>query len=117
MKTNMTCPQTEELRQLLDSSLSDERQLECLEHMDSCPCCQSRIESVATEGTNLSEIVRGIQETEPQVTSAYWPALKSMESTVREPARGVATKTRDTTLHFLKPANDSAYLGRIAHFD
>ena len=117
MKTNTACPQTEELRQLLDSSLSDERQLECMVHMDACPCCQSRIESVATEGTNLSEIVRGIHETGPAATSAYWPALQSMESTVREPARAVVTKTRDTTLHFLKPANDSAYLGRIAHFD
>jgi eukaryotic-like serine/threonine-protein kinase len=117
MKTNIACPQTEELRQLLDSSLSDERQVECMEHMDSCPCCQSRIESVATEGTNLSEIVRGIHETGPAATSAYWPALQSMESTVQEPVRTVATKTRDTALHFLKPANDSAYLGRIAHFD
>ena len=93
MKTNMTCPQTEELRQLLDCSLSDDRQLECMQHMDSCPCCQARIESVATEGTNLSAIVRGIHEAEPQATSAYWPVVQAMESTVQEPVQGKATKT------------------------
>jgi serine/threonine protein kinase len=117
MKPNMTCPQTEELRQLLDSSLSDERQLECMQHMDSCSCCQERIESVATEGTNLSEIVRGIHEGEPQATSAYWPALQAMESTVQEQVSVKTARTRDTSLHFLKPASDSAYLGRLAHFD
>ena len=62
MKSTTACPQTEELRQLLSNSLPDERQQECTEHMDNCPCCQARLESVATEGSNLSAVVRGLRD-------------------------------------------------------
>lgn len=124
MKPITPCPHTDELRQLLDNSLSGERQQECTEHMDSCPCCQARLESVATEGTNLSQVVRGLTDSEPQATSAYWPAFRAVESddsglkatSADTPAIAVA-RTRDVSLRFLQPASDSAYLGRLAHFD
>lgn len=118
------CPQTDELRQLLDNSLSGERQQECTEHMESCPCCQERLESVATEGTNLSQVVRGLSDSEPQATSAYWPAYRALESATPAGAKTVTsgtvkltTRTREVPLHFLQPASDSAYIGRLAQFD
>src|SRR5258708_953445 len=103
MKSTTSCPQTEELHQLLTGSLSDERQQECTEHMDSCPCCQGRLESVATEGTNLSEVVRGLHEAEPKATSAYWPALRAVESSLPQVATMPTPRTRDTSLTFLQP--------------
>src|SRR6266849_10287427 len=98
MKSTTTCPHTDELRQLLNSSLSDERQQECTEHMDSCACCQARLEGVATEGTNLSDVVRGLHEAGPQATSAYWPALNAVESEVQLLVQTtVVPRTRDTS--------------------
>ena len=113
MKSIIACPHTDELRNLLDSSLSDERQQECMEHMESCSCCQSRLEGVATEGTNLSQVVRGLSESEPQATSAYWPALKAVETEVAQWVMTPPPRPKDVSLHFLQPASDTAYLGRL----
>lgn len=118
MKTDIACPATEELRQLLDNSLSGERQRDCITHMDNCTACQEKLEELATEGTNLSQIVEQVGKSEPVATSAYWPALKAvnaeLQATVTTPR---ATRRRDDSLPFLQPPSDAAYLGRLAHFD
>jgi eukaryotic-like serine/threonine-protein kinase len=117
MKPTISCPQTDELRNLLSCSLTDERQEECTEHLEACPCCQSRLEGVATEGTNLSDVVRGLTDSEPQATSAYWPALSSVEADVAQLVKAPMARPKDISLQFLQPPSDSAYLGRLAHFD
>ncbi|HEY2841687.1 MAG TPA: serine/threonine-protein kinase [Pirellulales bacterium] len=123
MKTGAICPQPEELRQLLNSSLSGERSQECTQHLDSCECCQAKLEEIATEGTKLSQVVMHLKEAEPMATSAYWPALKALETDVSQtttplsssPQPGV--RTRDVSLAFLQPPSDTVYLGRLAQFD
>ena len=118
MKTSTGCPDTEDLRQLLDGSLSGERQEEYTRHMDLCACCQSRLEEIATEGTNLSHVVEHLHEAEPTAGSAYWPALHALDASMRQTmAPHSTTQVRDLSLHFLQPAIDTAYLGRLAHFD
>lgn len=119
MKINTECPPPEELRQLLDGSLSGDRQEACTAHMDSCTCCQAKLENIATDGTNLSSLVQSLHESEPSSQSAYWPALKSLDAAVQmtvipPPAVG---RSREVSLSFLQPATDAAYLGRLAHFD
>lgn len=118
MKTSNACPEQDELRQLLDGTLSGDRQQACTDHMDSCQCCQSRLEEIATDGTNLSQVVEHLNESNPPVNSGYWRAVELVESAVKEtfvptPAR----RRRDVSLDFLEPPSDSAYLGRLAHFD
>lgn len=126
MKTSIKCPATEELQLLLDGSLSGERQVECTDHMDSCECCQAKLEEIATAGTNLSGLVQRIHESEPVSDSAYWPALKELDAGVASGAEsGVAetfvpksvSRDRNLSLKFLEPASDSVYLGRLAQFD
>jgi eukaryotic-like serine/threonine-protein kinase len=119
MKSTTACPCTEELQQLLANSLSDERVLQCTEHMETCSCCQARLEGIATDGSDICQVVRGLHESEPQATSAYWPALKAVDPGVhvQVPTKQLVARTRDVSLHFLQPASDSAYLGRLAHFD
>ena len=41
--------------------------------MDSCCGCQAKLEEIATEGTNLSQVVKQLDQAEPMATSAYWP--------------------------------------------
>ena len=118
MKTGTNCPHPDELRQLLGGSMADQRQQECLSHMDSCPCCQAKLESIATEGTDITRLVEHLPESEPMATSAYWPALKALDAEMgRTMTSEPAAKTRGVSLDFLQPATDSAYLGRLAHFD
>ena len=88
MKITTTCPQTDELQQLLEGTLTDQRQQECTEHLDSCGCCQAKLEEIATGGTNLSQVVEKLHEADPLATSAYWPALKALGNSA-QPAAAV----------------------------
>jgi serine/threonine protein kinase len=131
MKSAVNCPPTDELQRLLHDSLSGERRDECVEHMDHCTGCQKRLEEIAVEGTNLSQVVEQLGASEPPATSAYWPVLKALDTDVpannpeQTPPKGNANtpnarppgRTRELSLSFLQPASDSAYLGRLHHFD
>lgn len=118
MDVTTACPPSEELKQLIDGTLSGERQQECTRHMDSCECCQAKLEELATAGTNLSQILDHAYQAEPVASSAYWPALKELGADLDEtyiPRSG--PRSKDIPLQFLQPATDDAYLGRLAHFD
>jgi WD40 repeat protein len=121
MNISTMCPPTEELQQLISGSLSTERQEACTRHMDSCECCQAKLEEIATGGSNLSRVVERLHEAEPAATSAYWPALNSLGTeanlAVAKVAAKIEERPRDLSLHFLQPSSDPAYLGRLAHFD
>ena len=118
MKITSICPQSEELKKLLDGSLSGDRQQECTRHMDSCECCQSKLEELATGGTNLSQILDHAYEAEPVASSAYWPALKELGADLDETYVPRNTpRAREISLQFLQPATDDAYLGRLGHFE
>ena len=118
MSAESNCPAQEELRQLLDGSLSTDRQVACTTHMDSCTCCQERLETIATDGADLPKLVERIDQSEPLATSAYWPALKALDSNANTAATLAApARSRELSLEFLRPASDSVYLGRIDQFD
>jgi hypothetical protein len=127
------CPATEELRQLLGSQLSGDQQQEYTNHLDRCPCCQEKLEQLATEGTNLSSVVEHLTSAEPMATSAYWPALREIDAAIAQAVGNQAGMTNNAvvtpppmerkpkrgepTLDFLDPPTDPSYLGRLAHFD
>jgi serine/threonine protein kinase len=119
MKVSTSCPAAQELQRLVDGSLPAERQEECLPHIDHCTGCQQKLEDIATDGTNLSQVIQHLHEAQPMATSAYWPALHAItEGALAQTQDAVGTvRTRDLSLKFLRPATDPAYLGRIGHFD
>lgn len=120
MKTTTACPSTEELRALLDGSLSEPQQVVDVQHLDHCQCCQVKLEELATGGTNLSQVVERLDRSEPAATSAYWQAIRAVGQPAGmavTTAPEIATRVRDTSTSFLLPATDPAYLGRLAHFD
>jgi hypothetical protein len=120
MKTTTECLTAEELRQLLGNSLAADQQEACTQHLEQCAGCRAKLEQLATGGTNLSQLVERLHESEPVAESAYWPAIRAAGQ-----ASGLAqtippqneTRVRDSSTNFLRPATDPAYLGRLAHFD
>lgn len=103
---------------MLEGTLVDHQQREFTEHLDSCGCCQAKLEEIATGGTNLSQVVEKLHEADPLATSAYWPALKALDSGGEQVvAVQPSPRVRNLSLDFLQPSTDGAYLGRLAHFD
>src|SRR4051812_32080439 len=74
------CPKPEELKQLIDGSLPRQEQEQCTTHLDFCACCQTKLEEIATQGSNISKVVEHLGEVEPMATSAYWPVLNTLNS-------------------------------------
>jgi eukaryotic-like serine/threonine-protein kinase len=126
MNAETKCPTSEELCHLLDCSLSGEQQVELTHHLDGCTGCQSKLEAIATDGSNISQVVEQLQEAEPMATSAYWPALQALDAdggssavartTVKSAAK-TSDRSRRRALDFLDPPSDPAFLGRLAQFD
>jgi serine/threonine protein kinase len=133
IKDTIACPPTEELRQLLGSQLSGEQQQQYTNHLDRCPCCQEKLEELATAGTNLSSVVEHLNQSEPMATSAYWPAIREIDAAIAQAVGNTAgmnnnavvtpppterkPRKKEATLDFLDPPTDPSYLGRLAHFD
>lgn len=118
MEPRPSCPPTEELRQLLDGSLPETQQHECTEHLEACSGCQHRLEDIATQGSNLSRVVEHLHQADPVATSAYWPALKAVAGEMQQAvAAPPSVRRKSASLDFLQPPTDSAYLGRLGHFD
>lgn len=118
MSVTTACPAPGELKQLIDGTLSGERQQECTRHMDTCEGCQAKLEELATGGTNLSRIVDHVDDAEPVASSAYWPALKELGADLDVTYVPLSSaRSREISLQFLQPATDPAYLGRLGHFD
>lgn len=110
------CPDTAELRQLVEGSLSDQRQEACTQHLDSCETCRAKLDEIATDGSNLVRVVERLNETQPAINSPYWAALRALDSDI-QPTLIPGSPSRHVSLSFLEPAADAAYLGRLAHFD
>jgi serine/threonine protein kinase len=118
MNSDAVCPHDDDLRQLLDGTLSENRQEACTDHMNTCSCCQTKLEGLAAGGTNLSQVLQSLHESEPPANSGYWAAAQLLDAAVEETFVPHARSTRrDVSLSFLEPATDSAYLGRLAQFD
>src|SRR5262245_8255440 len=120
MNPTTACPSTNELRGLLSGSLQEGQQAECAEHLGQCECCQAKLEELATAGTNLSQVVERLHESQPAAKSAYWPAIRAagqvaaLAPTITPES---VSRVRDSSTNFLSPSADPAYLGRLAHFE
>jgi serine/threonine protein kinase len=120
MKSTTSCPSTEELRSLLDEVPATSQQEYCTQHLDECPGCQAKLEELATGGTNLSQVVERLHESEPVANSAYWQAIRAVGQSsglAATMAPEAPVRLRNSSTTFLRPPTDPSYLGRLAHFD
>ena len=121
--TKTACPDCHELQQLLEGSIGDSRQQELVAHLDSCTCCQRKLEGLAECESRICELVEHIDQARPDSKSAFWPALKKVENELAETLIPISSqdlpipKARDLKLDFLEAPLDPAYLGRLGHFE
>jgi predicted Ser/Thr protein kinase len=118
------CPDEVVLRGLLDSSLPEPVQGEVVAHLDGCSSCQGRLEQFAAGESLVLETAKSARVNgSPDQSSAFWPALKSVEKAILTPV-GAMTVTRldakakiDSSaaldFSFLEPAEEPGYIGQL----
>src|SRR4051812_10973536 len=109
------CPDPGRLQELIDGGLPEPEQAELTGHLDSCECCQQRLETIAAGGSPAAHCLHHCDRDRPAGDSAFWPAFRSLEAAAdtlaeREPPGEVR-------LDFLDPPTSPGALGRLGHFD
>ena len=121
MSKPSSCPDSSQLKALLESRLPADRQEELTRHLDSCEECQHDLELLATGAGTLPKCLKHIDREQPVADSAYWPAVQTLEksqtlllpSADTPPAAGGPAKL----LHFLSPSENIGHLGRLGQFE
>jgi serine/threonine protein kinase len=121
------CPATGELDRLILGRLPEARTKAVTDHLDRCPECQLRVESLAAGGDPLlTTTVRRCVAERPPADSALWPALSAAAAEVSAtalmpPPSGVSRRTGAPTgelkLTFLRPTDTPDRIGKLGQFD
>ena len=122
-----SCPPTAELDRLIRGRLPEGRAKAVTDHLDRCPDCQLRMESLAAGGDPLlTTTVRQCVKDRPPADSAFWPALTAAAAevigTAVMPPPGAATPrsgrgTGEFKLSFLRPTEAPGRIGKLGEFD
>jgi len=116
MKTALPARNERTARATKAAVLPDERQQECTAHLDACSGCQAQLEALATGGTDVSRLVQNLHEANPAPRRPIGrlEVPGGLEAEVRRQRVAPCRGREMFSLHFLQPASDSGYLGRLA---
>src|SRR5438105_2208320 len=111
-----TCPDSIQLKDLLDGNLPEQQQLEINQHLENCPACQHNLESLAAGKETWSGAAAKLSD------SAETPEAglqRVMEASKREgqSATEAEAPAADVPLDFLGPPQDPGHLGRLGHYE
>src|SRR5688572_17927489 len=104
------CPDANQLRDLLDGTVSDAEQDDLASHLDSCPRCRASLESLdAADPTALRRLGRWREEAGPALTHAMTKLLAGRDLDTVEDA--------DSLLDFLTPSDRAGAVGRFGSYE
>jgi serine/threonine protein kinase len=114
MSTPAACPPAERLRQLLDDHLDPEVLAELTAHLDACPGCQGRLQTLAGgDSAGNITVPMGLVPPVPEpVLQRVLAALKTEPSPAPWP-----TRREDWVLALLGPPTALGSLGRLDAYD
>src|SRR6516225_1506784 len=126
MNRLVACPDAVRLQDLLDGMLPDGEQADLTGHLDGCPSCQQRLETLAVGGqpwSGVARLERWRTGPEPALGRAMAELKQSLASPVRAepptedvPGRSLANDG-DVILDFLSPSTILGHLGRFGPYE
>ncbi len=118
MAALITCPQREQLSELLAGVLSETEQGELTAHLDRCPPCRQELERLASGEEAWQETARKLGA----ACASHEPALQEALADLcgygfGEPTRTEPGPSADDSLVFLGPSQEPGHLGRLDHYE
>lgn len=115
--TKVSCPTVDQLKAMIDSSLSAELQTALQSHVDGCADCQQRLESlVAVSESWDAELGHLRNEPAPVHESVLSDAMRQMKADEFVDSRDPAGIPRES-LHFLEPSEDPKSIGKLGQYE
>ncbi|HVW01305.1 MAG TPA: serine/threonine-protein kinase, partial [Planctomycetaceae bacterium] len=118
MNPSCKCPDSAELREILEGDGSDPANAAVISHLDQCPSCQQSLEALASSGDRAfaATLLGQAAYREPEPQSAYWPALHTAEHAILGDTPSFTRSSTELSLNFLNPPTDDTYLGSLGNF-
>lgn len=118
MPTSSGCPTPDQLRALLDGSLSDVEQTSLNRHLESCESCQRTLESLVAGKESWDGVARRLANADGPATPALADAMASAKQSADTISSGGGAPTdADLPLNFLQPSDQPDSLGRLGPYE
>lgn len=110
----VSCPTADELRQLIDESISAERQAELQSHLESCDACQTLLSSLVAGGESWEAAVAHLKD---QVDSLPEPGLEEAVRRIKADDPTSERRAEAKPLDFLQPSDQPGSIGRLGTYE
>ncbi len=117
MSLRMTCPTTDELRAVLDNTASAAEQDRLTRHLEGCPPCQKRLESLVAGRDSWSGAARRLADEEPAPGAALGRVMAELRRDSGPTTDGEAAAPAELPPGFLTPSAEPGHLGRLRDYE
>lgn len=116
MVANRLCRRPQQLRKLLDNRLTADEETSLVKHLDTCAACRGRLESLAGDADDWSDVGEFLRAGRPDHLEAAGIEEDGPGGATGEPLPDVPGDPKPL-LEFLAPTDDPAMLGRLGTYE
>lgn len=118
MTPSTSCPDSAELKALLDGTVPTDEQAELNSHLESCSHCQQSLEALVAGKETWSGMAQNLSQSEARSDAD----LERLMEEVKRPGQGreadpESPPAEELILDFLDPSDNPEHLGRLGHYD
>jgi WD40 repeat protein len=113
-----SCPDSADLKELLDGRLAEKLQAEINNHLEICPHCQQRLEGLVAGKESWSGTAEQLGQNEQELDAGLERIMDQMkhEGRVRQTEAEIPAAD-ELNLDFLNPPENAEHLGRLGHYE
>ena len=78
MTATTACPNDNQLEQLIEGSLPDSVLQDLTDHVELCATCQDALQTIATGGIAVDDLICNLDSLNPSSQSAFWKAISNL---------------------------------------
>ena len=121
MTAQTTCPDRDRLASLINGGASQQEELQLATHLDTCPACQTTLESLASEQDLRDDVVRNLGRHGTVVggglNTEIQQAIDELHDDVSHRETRSFSIADEEPLTFLAPTDDPEHLGRLGSYE
>jgi serine/threonine-protein kinase len=117
MVVNRSCRRPDQLRMFLDNRLTADEETALVRHLDTCSACQQRLELLAGDADDWSDVQELLNAARPGQCEAGGVEAYDADGDTPDPVAMDDHGERKLSLEFLAPTDDPAMLGRLGTYE
>jgi eukaryotic-like serine/threonine-protein kinase len=118
MAHSTSCPDSAELKELLDGTLPEKEQAELNSHLETCPFCQHSLEGLVAGKESWSGAAQQLSQNEQRPEAGLERVMEEIKNEGQSRQTEADSPPGDEIpLDFLSPPENPEHLGRLGHYD